>query len=88
MEFEISNQSDLQLAIEDLCANLNLESQAYELTKCRQQVNAKLEDTGLEITNRMLKSQLIKRFDDHICFTYPLDTSLSQMFFSVNSWNN
>ena len=47
-------------------------------------MNLKLKPSGLEIINRVLKSKLVARFGDQICFTYPKDVSLSQMFFSVN----
>ena len=84
VENELSNGAEIQEAIDELCEKLKLESQAYELSKCREEVNLKPKPSGLEINNRVLKSKLVVRFGDQICFTYPKDFSLSQMFFSVN----
>ena len=84
IEAELYNEAEIQQAINDHCNSLKLNSQAYELSKCRDEINTKLNDSGLEITNRVLKSHLITRFGNQICFTYPSDASLSQMFFSSN----
>ena len=84
IEAELYNEAEIQQAINDHCNSLKLNSQAYELSKCREEINTKLNDSGLEITNRVLKSHLITRFGNQICFTYPSDASLSQMFFSSN----
>ena len=84
VENDLSNEAEIQEAIGELCENLKLESQAYKLSKCREEVNLKLKPSGLEINNRVLESKLVARFSDQICFTYPKDVSLSQMFFSVN----
>ena len=39
---------------------------------------------GIQITNRILKSELIERYSDRICLTYPKEKAKSQMFFSTN----
>ena len=47
-EAELYNEGEIQQAINDHCDSLKLNSQAYELSKCRDEINTKLNDSGLE----------------------------------------
>ena len=38
----------------------------------------------MEISNRVLKAELIGRFGDHVCFMYSKEKAKSQMFFSTS----
>ena len=84
VENELSNEAEIQEAIGELCENLKLELMHTSFLSCREEMNLELKPSGLEINNRVLKSKLVARFGDRICFTYPKDVSLSQMFFSMN----
>ena len=66
IEAELYNEAEIQQAINDHCNSLKLNSQAYELSKCRDEINTKLNDSGLEITHRVLKSHLITRFGNQM----------------------
>ena len=47
VEKEEAKASEVQLAIDELCLNLDLETKGYEISVCRDQVNDKLAETGI-----------------------------------------
>ena len=73
-----------EAAVDELCESLDLSSRGYALSECRDKINKKFESSGKNVTisNKHLKTLLIKKFSDKICFSYSYQKSESLMFFS------
>ena len=73
-------------AVDELFSTLDLDLQGYLLSECREKLNDNLSKLGVEIivTNRRLKSLLIDKYGDTVCFTYSRKKQDCQMFFSSN----
>ena len=59
---------------------LELDKKGYTVSFCRDEINAKLDESKL--SNKQVKRLLIEFYGEDICFTYPKDQSKPQMFFS------
>ena len=85
---EICNELDkesndlLSAAVDDLCASLELATQGYTLSECRDSINKKLVKAGksIMITNRRLKEYLIKKYSVTVGFSCAYQKSESEMF--------
>ena len=63
-EEEDGNQSDLKQAFETILEEINLEKNAYSLSKCQDKLNEQLKDC--QVSNRQLKKMLISEFGQDI----------------------
>ena len=73
--------SDLQEAFKKMISHLNIETNRYAISTCRDILNENLE--GYAVSNRKVKQMLIAHFGEDICFTYPKEKRKSQLFFST-----
>ena len=76
------NETSIHSAFDNHCSTLDLESKGYDLATCRNYMNTLL-PSDEEITNLSLKNLLIKKYGGDIAFTYSLDSSKPQMFYSM-----
>ena len=84
IEAEETNETKVQEAFDSVCDQLELTSRGYAVSECRKSINDLLGGTDLEVNNRQVKSELIRRYGTRICFTYATNKSISQMFFSTS----
>ena len=73
--------SDLEEAFKQMISQLNIETNGYAISTCRDISNENLE--GYAVSNRKVKQMLIAHFGEDICFTYPKEKRKSQLFFST-----
>ena len=77
-----AKEQKTQEAFDLVFGQLELATQGYEVTEVRKLVNKQLTGTDLEVNNRQVKGELIRRYGTTICFSYPTNKSISQLFFS------
>ena len=73
--------SDLEEAFKQMISQLNIETNGYATSTCRDILNENLE--GYAVSNRNVKQMLIAHFGEDICFTYRKEKRKSQLFFST-----
>ena len=74
--------SDLEDAFKQMISQLNIETNGYAISICRDILNENLE--GYAVSNRKVKQMLlIAHFGEDICFTYLKEKRKSQLFFST-----
>ena len=63
---------ELTNVFDELCSTLDLDSQGYLLTECRNMINEKLSkiEVSILVNNRRLKNLLIDKYGNSICFTF------------------
>ena len=82
IEQEEAGDEATQIAFDYVFNQLKLKTQGYAVTDVKNLVNKQLRGKDIEINNRQVKGELIRRYGTNICFSYPSNKSLSQMFFS------
>ena len=83
-EHECNNSEDVKKAFEEVVSELDLKCNGYSVTYVREKMSEKLGSNDL-MTNRYVKKLLIDYFGGQICFTYPTNQRISQMFFFYNA---
>ena len=83
-EHECNNSEDVKKAFEEVVSGLDLKCNGYSVTYVREKMSEKLGSNDL-MTNRYVKKLVIDYFGGQICFTYPTNQRISQMFFSYNA---
>ena len=63
-------------------SELEIESKGYSISYVRDKINGKLGDSL--VSNRLVKNRIIEHYGNKICFTYPSNKRICQMFYSVN----
>ena len=76
------SNNELHEAFNKMTDELNLATSGYSISECCDIINKDLE--GYTVNNRKVKQMLIVHFREEICFTYPIDKSKLQMFYSTN----
>ena len=63
---------DYTIVIDEVLSNLDLRSHGYTLSECRDLINKKFEEDGIDIfiDNKQLKKYLINKYGNQVCFAY------------------